>query len=61
VIYDRWGNRVFTSTTPNEVWEGGYDGSDYFVQNDIYIWRLEVKELSTGEEKIYKGHVSLLR
>jgi gliding motility-associated-like protein len=61
VIYDRWGTRVFLSTTPGEVWTGNNDGGEYFAQNDVYVWRLEVKELSTGDEKIYKGHVSLLR
>ncbi|MEY3399057.1 MAG: hypothetical protein RL220_1651, partial [Bacteroidota bacterium] len=61
VIFDRWGNRIFESNTAGEVWTGNYMGGDHFVQNDVYVWRLEVKELSSGDEKVYKGHVTVLR
>lgn len=61
VIFDRWGNRVFESTTVGEVWTGNIDNGDYFGQNDTYVWRIEVKDLLTGDAKLFKGHVSLLR
>lgn len=59
VIYDRWGQRVFYSTNPDEGWDGKVDGK--FVQNNtVYTYRLIVRDY-TGQEFEYSGHVMVLR
>jgi len=56
-IFDRWGNRIFHSTDPKEVWNGGM--GDYYVQNDSYIWTIEFDTIDRREKLI--GHVNVIR
>jgi len=37
-IFDRWGNVVFESTDPTEVWVGGVDA--YWVQSDVFAYHI---------------------
>lgn len=60
-IYDRWGNRLFYSEDPEEPWMGEVFDGEHYAQNDVYVWRIELKELSTAEEKVIKGHVTAVR
>lgn len=56
-IFDRWGNRIFHSTDPLEVWDGGDKG--YYVQNDSYVWTIEFDTIDRREKLI--GHVNVIR
>ena len=56
-IFDRWGNRIFHSIDPTEVWDGGLSG--YYVQNDAYIWTIEYDTIDRREKLI--GHVNVIR
>ncbi len=57
-VYDRWGNKVFTTTDRNEGWDGTYKGQ----QSEIgaYVWMMRVRDL-TGAEWLKKGDVTLIR
>ncbi len=59
-IFDRWGNVVFTSTDPDEVWTGAVVGGDYYARNGIYnyIIRYTAENL---DAQVMKGHVLLIR
>ena len=59
-IYDRWGNRVFTSIDPNIYWDGQWMNSD--IKPGVYVYRLEVEYLDDlGESKeVLSGSVTLL-
>jgi gliding motility-associated-like protein len=57
-IYNRWGQRIFTSNAPNPVWDGTVDGASAPV--DVYVYRLIVN-LPDGTERTYTGDVTLLR
>jgi gliding motility-associated-like protein len=59
-LFDRWGNVVFTSTDPDEVWTGEVNGGDYFARNGIYnyIIRYTAENL---DAQVMKGHVLLMR
>lgn len=60
MIFDRWGEQLWTSDTPNEGWDGTYkDGT--IVPDGVYVWKLKAKDIGTKEESIYKGHVTILR
>ena len=59
-LYDRWGNIVFTSTDPEEVWTGAVNGGDYYARNGVYnyIIRYTAENL---DAQIMKGYVLLIR
>lgn len=61
-IFDRWGNRVFTSTDINVGWDGRINnrvGVDA-LQNDVYVWKIDLKNVS-HQGKTYTGTVTLLK
>ncbi len=37
-IYNRWGERVFTTNDPNVGWDGTYEG--VLVQDDVYVYKV---------------------
>jgi gliding motility-associated-like protein len=57
-VYDRWGNRVYTSVNPDEGWDGTWKGD--LLDNGIYAWQLSAV-LITGETKMLSGEVQLLQ
>ncbi len=63
-IYDRWGERVYfkTGIAPADIdnvgWDGSFRGKD--LNPGVYIYVVEI-ELLSGEVKLYKGDVTLLR
>ncbi len=40
VVYDRWGNRVFESFTPELAWDGQFRGEA--CESGVYVYRLEM-------------------
>lgn len=62
LIFNRWGELIFESLDPDEMWFGAaeQEGS-HFSQDGIYQWHLEVADDFTGEMKTFQGHVSILR
>lgn len=60
VVFDRWGDVVFRSTTVGEPWLGGRQNGDYFVQDGLYHYILKVAGADL-EVREYEGHVIILR
>jgi gliding motility-associated-like protein len=58
VIYDRWGNEIFSTTDENVGWDGTVDGSA--LAPDVFAYSLYVL-CSNGETYKTSGNVSLLR
>lgn len=60
-IYNRWGDLIFYSEDPAEPWIGNdqQKGSDYFVPDDVYLWRLRY-ELRDGP-RLIDGSVTIIR
>lgn len=58
-IFDRWGELIFESHHPDIWWDGTYKGGN--VQQDVYVWKLLVKDSDTAEQFEYYGHVTVLR
>lgn len=56
-VYDRWGNRVFYTTNPNQCWNGRYKDSD--MPSGVFIYQLTATTLCGKIEK--KGTVMLIR
>jgi gliding motility-associated-like protein len=58
-IFDRWGEQIWTSTNPDEGWDGTMGGE--IIKTDVYVWKLETRDLFERINREYIGHVSLLK
>ena len=56
-IYNRWGNRVFFSTDPNECWDGTLNGYPLEMSNYVYM----IKTRNPCGETVSKGNLVLIR
>jgi gliding motility-associated-like protein len=60
-IFNRWGDVVFETNDPKEAWVGNHRGGDYYVEDGIYNWTIEVDILNGDETKFLNGHVTIIR
>ena len=58
-VYDRWGNKVWSTLDARKGWDGKYKGVDMDVNTYFYIFRYDC--YATGEKMIKKGDVQLIR
>lgn len=58
-IFNRWGNKVFTSTNPENGWNGKYDSKNAI--SDVYVYILKYKLVGDYEEKVENGDITLIR
>jgi gliding motility-associated-like protein len=58
-VYDRWGNKVWSTLDARKGWDGKYKGVDMDVNTYFYIFRYDC--FATGEKMIKKGDVQLIR
>lgn len=57
-IFDRWGERIFTSNSLMHGWDGTYKGVD--AQQDVYVYTVKIKDVLNRNHS-YTGHFSLIR
>jgi gliding motility-associated-like protein len=60
-VFNRWGERIFSSDTPGEWWNGSVNGGAYYAQNGVYVWVVEVRATISAQKRRMEGHVTLLR
>lgn len=61
-VISRWGDVVWESNDPNNlIWDGSYEGGDYYVQEEMYMWLFQARKIGTTEIKDLKGHVTIIR
>ena len=61
-VVSRWGNIVWQSNDPNNlIWDGSYEGGDYYVQEEMYTWFFQARKIGTAEIKDLRGHVTVIR
>ena len=58
-IFNRWGEEIFTSSTPGEGWDGNYKGAP--VQDGAYSWSVDMIVRGRPELFSKKGSVLLMR
>jgi gliding motility-associated-like protein len=57
-IFDRWGEMVFESTSPNVGWDGSFKGK--LCDPDVYDYYLEGTCVD-GQQTLIKGNITLLK
>ena len=57
-IFNRWGQKVFESTSDKKAWDGRSDDKD--APSDVYVYRMVVR-FGNDEMQEYHGEVTLLR
>jgi gliding motility-associated-like protein len=58
IIYDRWGEKVYESTNPDDCWDGKYKGE--MMNSGVFVYYLNATMLS-GQQVVKKGNVTLVR
>lgn len=61
VIYNRWGQEIFTTQDATVGWNGKDDIKDLNCQNGVYPWKINYVEKVNGRHKVFTGFVSLIR
>jgi len=59
-IFDRWGNEIYHTTDYNKPWNGKANGGRELAQEDVYVWKIQVTDLS-GQQHKYRGHVTMVK
>ncbi len=59
-IFNRWGELIFFSDSFKQGWDGTAKDSHQNVQEDVYVWKIRLKDIN-GKLHQYQGHVTLLR
>lgn len=59
-IFNRWGEQVFHSNDPEEVWIGNMNGGEHYVPAGLYNYRLRWKGSRTDAEEL-SGTIELMR
>ncbi len=57
-IFDRWGEKVFSSTSIANCWDGTYKGADLGTAGFVYSF---IARLSNGQDFKQKGTISLIK
>jgi gliding motility-associated-like protein len=60
LIFDRWGNLIFSTNDITEGWNGTPQGSSTKCQEDTYVWKLSVRDQNGNNHRLI-GKVSLIR
>ncbi|OFY71030.1 MAG: hypothetical protein A3G23_13030 [Bacteroidetes bacterium RIFCSPLOWO2_12_FULL_37_12] len=57
-IFDRWGNKVFSATNPDEGWDGTFHGLP--MNAGVFVYTVEIT-YSNNNTVVKKGNVTLIR
>lgn len=57
-IYSRWGEVIFSTTNPNECWNGTYKNT--LVESGVYVYKLVYMD-EFNKEHVISGNVTVLR
>lgn len=62
LVFDRWGELVFSSTDPAKGWNGSMKGGDgERIKDGVYPWRLRIASRYGQERREIFGHVTLIK
>ena len=60
-VYNRWGDLIFFTKDPNDVWIGDVNGGSHFAEDGAYVYEIKI-QFNSGEEPFKRmGTVVLVR
>jgi gliding motility-associated-like protein len=59
MIFDRWGEKIFETKDQSEGWDGTLKGK--MCTNDVYVYRITLRDDVLNQPHEYIGHVTLVR
>jgi gliding motility-associated-like protein len=59
LIFNRWGELVYTITSFDDYWDGTYKG--FMCQDGTYTWKIRYYRFDSDEVNEQTGHVNLIR
>lgn len=60
IVFDRWGNLIFSTEDLNEGWNGKANGGKELAQQDVYVYKIILTDIFDLEHT-YIGHISLVK
>lgn len=61
LIYDRWGQQVFSTEDPHEEWLGSYKNGGKILSTGVYVYRIRFEVARTQTKRELMGYVTLLK
>ena len=62
LIFDRWGNRIYYTTDPNETWNGRVNNTgDVVAPNGCYVWKITLTDVIQRVPHQYVGQVTIIK
>lgn len=61
VVIDRNGKEAFRSNDPQRVWNGSVKSGEYVSTSSIFLYYMKINVQGDLENKVYKGHITLVR
>lgn len=61
MIFNRWGDKIFETTTPYTPWDGTSQLTGNPVQEDVYVWKVVTTDIFENEVVRKTGTVALIR
>lgn len=61
LIFNRQGELVFQSQSPDVKWNGSDPSQEHYVQDAVYVWKLKVGDLYSSATREFSGSVTVLR
>ena len=59
-VFDRWGVQLFNTNDVNQGWDATYKGHGEKVQEDVYTWKVDLKDVFHKQHN-FIGHVIVLK
>ena len=60
-VISRWGDVLFSTESPYEVWYANVSGGDHFSKNDVFLWELVITRKDSPRKYFLQGHVLVIR
>jgi len=61
VVYNRWGEIVFSSTDMNQTWDATQEKSGKPVPAGVYAYRLQARVIETNQDLVQSGTITVIR
>ncbi len=60
-IFNRWGDSIWQSITPDAAWTGSFNQGEYFVSDGIFLYDLRYQFENSVNQLIQTGHILVMR